>query len=383
MVEKRDNGEILYQNTGTPFSPDPFDRIYLGGHLSNGEGNDAEVWFDNIRVVQQPSANQQPSVPTSPAPADTAGNIAIDAVLAWTGGDPDGDAVTYDVYFDTVTPPVTELVSAYTPTTADPGGIEYSQTYYWQVVAEDDQGAATDGPIWSFTTEAVQDSDGDGVTDAQELQNGTDPNDPDTDNDGLSDGWEANNGQDPLTADGLEVYYSFEGDPDDASGNDLHGTAHGGVSYSTGVQGLAASLNGTDGYIDAGITGFGNQGTFSLWMKTGRNNTINFGEYTSGASGIILVWDDSSDIVGLYTRRGNGTIFQTYTEFPEYFDNHWHHYLVTWDTTASKVNLFFDGKPLPVTTQTVSTPDIAPVVFNDWTIGVSDQQQLRHQIKLS
>lgn len=46
------------------------------------------------------------------------------------------------------------------------------------------------------------DTDGDGLTDAQELELGTDPNNPDTDGDGLTDGDEVNTyNTDPLSAD--------------------------------------------------------------------------------------------------------------------------------------------------------------------------------------
>ncbi len=53
----------------------------------------------------------------------------------------------------------------------------------------------------SAVEEAV-DTDGDGLTDAEELELGTDPNNPDTDGDGLSDGDEINvYGTDPLNPD--------------------------------------------------------------------------------------------------------------------------------------------------------------------------------------
>src|SRR3989344_7073731 len=47
----------------------------------------------------------------------------------------------------------------------------------------------------------VNDSDGDGLTNAQELQQGTDPNNPDTDGDGFSDGEEVEKGTNPLDPD--------------------------------------------------------------------------------------------------------------------------------------------------------------------------------------
>ena len=49
--------------------------------------------------------------------------------------------------------------------------------------------------------EVPVDTDGDGVTDAQELLNGTDPNSADSDGDGLSDGEELEYGTDPNNAD--------------------------------------------------------------------------------------------------------------------------------------------------------------------------------------
>ena len=50
--------------------------------------------------------------------------------------------------------------------------------------------------------------------------------------------------------DGLILYYQFEGNADDSSGNDYHGTAFGGLNYVQGVIGQAASFDGIDDYID-------------------------------------------------------------------------------------------------------------------------------------
>jgi hypothetical protein len=50
----------------------------------------------------------------------------------------------------------------------------------------------------SVTPDSEIDSDGDGLTDEEERQIGTDPFDPDTDGDGFSDGEEVQNNHDPL-----------------------------------------------------------------------------------------------------------------------------------------------------------------------------------------
>ena len=71
-----------------------------------------------------------------------------------------------------------------------------------------------------------QDSDQDGIGDATELQNGTDPNDPDSDGDGMSDGEERRNQTNPNDGDtdGDGLYDGFEdtagSDPNDPDTDD-------------------------------------------------------------------------------------------------------------------------------------------------------------------
>jgi len=108
------------------------------------------------------SGNQPPYVPSDPDPDDGATDVDLDADLSWTGGDPNGDPVTYDVYFGTTTPPP-EVATGISDTTYDPGTLDYGTIYYWKIVSWDDQNAFTQGPIWEFTTVfAVPDLDCDG-----------------------------------------------------------------------------------------------------------------------------------------------------------------------------------------------------------------------------
>ena len=94
--------------------------------------------------------NQPPYVPSDPIPPDGSTNWTGGG-LCWTGGDPDGDTVTYDVYFGNYSPP--PLIFEDIPTNyTDIGCIEFNTTYYWKIVATDEHGASTPGPIWTFTT---------------------------------------------------------------------------------------------------------------------------------------------------------------------------------------------------------------------------------------
>jgi formylglycine-generating enzyme required for sulfatase activity len=99
--------------------------------------------------------NQPPNIPATPSPTNGVTGQSIDVDLSWTGGDPDGDAVTYDVYFEAGDNTPDVLVSnEQSGTTYDPGTLMYDKQYYWQIVAMDEQGAMTNSPVWNFTTEA-------------------------------------------------------------------------------------------------------------------------------------------------------------------------------------------------------------------------------------
>jgi len=98
------------------------------------------------------NVNNPPNTPGNPSPPDQATEINVHTILNWMGSDPDvGDMVTYDVYFGTNSnPPL--LVHNQSGLTYDPGTMDYSTKYYWKVVAMDNDGASTNGSIWSFTT---------------------------------------------------------------------------------------------------------------------------------------------------------------------------------------------------------------------------------------
>ena len=73
--------------------------------------------------------------------------------LSWTGGDPDGDNVTYCVYLgNTSTPP--QVVDNQTNTTYNPGTLEINGTYYWKIIAWDENSAFSEGSLWWFSTSA-------------------------------------------------------------------------------------------------------------------------------------------------------------------------------------------------------------------------------------
>jgi hypothetical protein len=94
--------------------------------------------------------NSPPLAPSDPSPADDATDQSTTVQLSWSCSDPDGDDLTYDVYFGTnSTPPLVQ--SNQSATTYDPGTLQTGTTYYWRIIADDgtDQ---TEGSVWSFST---------------------------------------------------------------------------------------------------------------------------------------------------------------------------------------------------------------------------------------
>jgi len=117
--------------------------------LPGGTGNIQPQLIDGYLTIS--GGNDPPNTPNSPDPGDGASNVPIDTDLSWSGGDPNGDDVVYDVYYGDSSPP--PLVSpAQSGTTYDPGILDFDNTYYWQIVARDEWGAESSGPEWDFTT---------------------------------------------------------------------------------------------------------------------------------------------------------------------------------------------------------------------------------------
>jgi hypothetical protein len=100
------------------------------------------------------SGNNAPNVPGSPSPAHQSTDISLTPTLSWSGGDPDGDAVSYtvvgheagDIFY------VVWCQTNGSTTCNVPGTLKPGVTYEWAVNAEDTYGARAYGPLWEFTT---------------------------------------------------------------------------------------------------------------------------------------------------------------------------------------------------------------------------------------
>ena len=115
----------------------------------HGETAVGAVWD----FVTGEAPNQPPNQPANPFPADGSLDQSLDVTLSWTSIDPDGDVVTFDVYFEAndTTPDV--LVSDdQTNASYALSQLNANTHYYWQIVAQDEHGETTVGAVWDFVT---------------------------------------------------------------------------------------------------------------------------------------------------------------------------------------------------------------------------------------
>ena len=101
------------------------------------------------------NGNSPPNIPTSPIPSNGGHNISVSSFLNIAGGDPNAnDTVRYDFYLEANDPTPDNIVcNNSTSTFCNVSNIlTYNTQYYWKVIAKDNHGSTTTGPVWSFKT---------------------------------------------------------------------------------------------------------------------------------------------------------------------------------------------------------------------------------------
>lgn len=141
----------------------PENQIILeeGGYALTLVAFDSEGNFGDAAVGITVRQNDPPDAPSQPSPANGAHDVPTDSVLDWTGGDPDGDPVRFDVYLAAGNPaPTTQVCDDAVASQCSPPVVLLPATsYFWQVIASDDQGAMTASEVWEFMTGTQEPAD--------------------------------------------------------------------------------------------------------------------------------------------------------------------------------------------------------------------------------
>ncbi len=143
-------------------------------------------------------------------------------------------------------------------------------------------------------------------------------------------------GETGTLTDGLYGHWKFENNAEDSFGS-YDGTATN-ISYVTGVDGYAASFNGTTSKIVIGnVIKPTSAFSLSLWTKDGGQSTerhlVNNTKYDTSWKGWRLTrYNDNS--VGVLMSDGSGNVFdQAYGS--NYSNDAWHHTVFSWDGTTA------------------------------------------------
>lgn len=110
-----------------------------------GNITEGDVWSFTM-------GNFPPEIPANPIPE----NNSIDqnpTLISWECIEPDGETLTYDIYFGTASDDLELLEQNYTENNYELTELTGNKKYYWRIIAKDSYGNEITGPLWNFTTD--------------------------------------------------------------------------------------------------------------------------------------------------------------------------------------------------------------------------------------
>lgn len=114
----------------------------------HGAFTSSDIWTFTVKL----NDNKPPVSPFNPIPANLAVVNKENVALSWQCYDPDGDPLTYDIYFakgDGLLEPVAIGIDV---REYHINGLDDKSSYQWKVVAKDNRGGESESRIWNFTT---------------------------------------------------------------------------------------------------------------------------------------------------------------------------------------------------------------------------------------
>ncbi len=169
----------------------------------------------------------------------------------------------------------------------------------------------------------------------------------------------------PVSVDGLVAHWALDGDADDNSGNNNHGTLMGSPRWiAAGQIGGALALDGVEDYVNCSVStslNITDAITLSAWVKT--NDTGN------GQHNPYITKGDTSYGLKHFTDNGieffiyDGDWYQARSDaLDSSFNGVWHHVAGTYD--GSELKLYLDGALL------ATTEHVGSIATNQFAVNI-------------
>ena len=100
--------------------------------------------------------NTAPNIPDNPYPTNGAIDVPVNTTLSWECSDPEGDTLTYDVYFGEIAEldSIHLVAEGITSASWEPDDLDYDTTHYWRLRVSDGYFRRL-SPVWVFRTEII------------------------------------------------------------------------------------------------------------------------------------------------------------------------------------------------------------------------------------
>ena len=113
-----------------------------------------------LLLEKNSTVNTLPNSPIDPKPSNHSIDQPTTLSLSWSASDPDGnDTLFYNIYLfesNALVPIVT--AEGITDTTLLVENLNYSTSYFWQVIVKDNEESSVNGELWSFSTMSFPDN---------------------------------------------------------------------------------------------------------------------------------------------------------------------------------------------------------------------------------
>jgi PKD repeat protein len=106
---------------------------------------------DGITDEYDPINGNSPIQPSLLSPVDNSPELNNYVTLMWDSSDPDGDPLTYDVFVGLDNPPSTTVATNLSTKSFVCQNLTRGKTYYWKIVAKDNNGNSTSSSVWKFS----------------------------------------------------------------------------------------------------------------------------------------------------------------------------------------------------------------------------------------